>query len=147
MADATPSRKRTSAKTRTAAGRTGSTRKPSTRKPARARTRKEAPTAAPARTLEATAREIALAQLGIAAHVVETVGIRVIRARAEAPKQWDGYVKRGEQVRRDLALAGEGLRRQISDRVGKLDVRDAIEARLARARALAGIFSRRRATA
>lgn len=147
MASTASTRKRSTPKARTASASAGNTRrKPSSRKPAKGNTRTDAPSAPPAGKLEAAAREIALAQLGIAAHVLETVGIQMIRARIEAPKQWDGFVKRGEQARRELEAAGDGLRRQITDRVGKLDPRAGIEERVAKARAVLGMFSRRRAT-
>jgi hypothetical protein len=148
MASASSTRKRSAPKTRTASASAGSTRrKPSSRKPAKGKTRTDAPSAPPAGKLEAAAREIALAQLGIAAHLVETVGIRMIQARIAAPKQWEGFVKRGEQVRRDLEQAGDGLRSQIIERVGSFDPREAIDARISRARALMAIFGRRRAAA
>ena len=148
MASTASTRKRSTSKARTASASAGSTRrKPSPRKPAKGKTRTDAPSAPPAGKLEAAAREIALAQLGIAAHLVEAVGIRVIQARIEAPKQWEGFVKRGEQVRRDIERAGDGLRSQIIERVGNLDPRDAIHARIAGARALMAMFGRRRAAA
>lgn len=148
MASTASARKRSSPKTRTASASAGSARrKPSPRKPAKGKTRTDAPSTPPAGKLEAAAREIALAQLGIAAHLVEAVGIRVIQARIDAPKQWEGFVKRGEQVRRDLEQAGDGLRSQIIERVGSLDPREAIHARIAGARALMAMFGRRRAAA
>jgi hypothetical protein len=148
MASTASTRKRSTSKARTASASAGSTRrKPSPRKPAKGKTRTDAPSAPPAGKLEAAAREIALAQLGIAAHLVEAVGIRVIQARIDAPKQWEGFVKRGEQVRRDIERAGDGLRSQIIERVGSFDPREAIDARLSRARALLGVVGRRRAAA
>ena len=148
MASTASTRKRSSPKTRTASASAGSARrKPSPRKPAKGKTRTDAPSTPPAGKLEAAAREIALAQLGIAAHLVEAVGIRVIQARIDAPKQWEGFVKRGEQVRRDLEQAGDGLRSQIIERVGSLNPREAIHARIAGARALMAMFGRRRAAA
>lgn len=148
MAKTAPSRSRANPKARTA----GSTRsaarsKPSTRKAPKSETRTKAPRSRTPGKLEAAARDIAHAQLGLAAQLVEAVGIRVIQARVDAPKQWDGLVKRGEQVRRDLEQAGEGLRRQMSERAASFDPRTTIESRIARARSMLSGLARRRAAA
>ena len=149
MADtntARSTRKRPAPKARaTASARTR--RKPAPRKPSKTKTRTETPTTRPVGRLEAAARDIALAQLGMAAHLLEAVATRALLARAEAPKQWDACVKRGEQVQRDIGQAGDGLIRQITARVGKFEPRSAVGESFATARSLYSMISRRRAPA
>lgn len=149
MAETTATRKRATPKARTASSSTRRTprRKPAARKAAGPDTTTRSTTARPAGKLRAAARDIAHAQLGLAAQVVETVGIRVIQARVEAPKRWEDLVKRGERVRRDLEQAGSGIRRDVRTRVAAFDPRAEIEARIAKARTLLGTLGRRRSAA
>ena len=142
---------------------TAASRKPSARKPAaakrtpksttaaprKARTTRAAPESAPpVRTrrieqLQGAARDVAYAQLGMAAGIVEGIGIRVIQARLEAPKRWVELVKRGEQVRREMDQAGQGIRLQITQRITDLDPRAALNARISELRDVATLFSKR----
>ncbi len=144
--------------TSTASSRTRSARKPAAAKrtpkatktaPRRARTSKAAaePTPParprPIEQLQGAVRDVAYAQLGMAAGIVEEVGIRVIRARLEAPKRWVELVKRGEQVQREIDQAGQGIRRQITQRITDLDPRAGLSARISELRDVAALFARR----
>jgi hypothetical protein len=146
----------------TATSRNRSARKPAAAKrapkaikaaPRRARTTKPAPeTAAPVRPrpieqLQGALRDVAYAQLGVAAGIVEEVGIRMIRARLEAPKRWVELVKRGEQVQRDIDQAGQGIRLQITQRITDLDPRAGLNARISKLRDVASLLARRPRTA
>ena len=142
----------------TATSRKRSTRKPAVSKrapkaakaaPRRARTSKPAPESTspvrprPIKQLQGAVRDVAYAQLGMAAGIVEEVGIRVIRARLEAPKRWVELVKRGEQVQRELDQAGQGIRLQITQRITDLDPRAGLNARISKLRDVAALLARR----
>ena len=147
MAETRNTRKRAAPKARATSTASTTRRKPRARASAQADTTAKATPPRPAAKLQAAARDLAHAQLGLAAQVVETVAIRVIQARAEAPRQWEGLVKRGEKVRRELEQAGEGLRQDIRSRAASFSPRTEVEARIAKARTLLGMFGRRRAAA
>lgn len=149
MAENTATRKRATPKSRTTSSTTRRTprRKPAARKAEKPDTATGSTNARPAGKLQSAARDVAHAHLGLAAQVLETVGIRVIQARVEAPKRWDDLVKRGERVRHDLEQAGESIRRDVLTRIAAFDPRAEIGTRIAKARTLLGTLGRRRAAA
>lgn len=136
---------------RKAAAPKAAARKPAARKPA---ARKAAPRAASRkaaarkpdatlRKVQDTVKEVAYVQLGLAGRVYDEVNTRMNRARKDAPKQWDQLVRRGEQVQRDLDKAGKGLKRDLKQRVDRIETRVKLEGRIRKVRAAVDKLTKR----
>lgn len=134
MAKATVTRTRKTA-TRKVAARKAAGRKTTARKPAapdRAADSRKRPVAI--NKVQETVKEVAYAQLGLYGRVYDQVNARMSRVRKDAPKQWGDLVKRGEQVQRDLEKAQKELKRDLKQRVSKIENRVDLESRVEKVR-------------
>jgi hypothetical protein len=136
MAAATTSQTRKTA-TRKAAARKTAGRRTAARKPAathQATASRKRPVAIDKLKVQETVKEVAYAQLGLYGRVYDEVNARMSRVRRDAPKQWGELVKRGEQVQRDLEKAQKELKRDLKQRVAKIETRVDVESRVKQVR-------------
>lgn len=102
-------------------------RKAAARKPAAAKSKAKAKSEDRLAKAKETVKEVGYAQLGLYGRMYDEVTDRVSKVRKEAPKQWDGLVKRGEKLRKDIDKAGKDLRSDLRKRVDNIEIPSQIE--------------------
>ena len=92
----------------------------STRKPAAAKTK--AKTQSQFESVSETMKKAVYAQLGLigtfydnVSEIRDNVDQQLVKVRKQAPKQWQGLVKRGERVERDLRNTQDELQKRIEE--------------------------------
>lgn len=75
-------------------------------------------------------KNVAHAHLGLAGKTYDVINERIDVVRTQAPRKWNALVKRGEQVRRDLEIAGKDLRKDLQARVESMEVPAPISERI-----------------